>query len=549
MFKRIISTITVFILLFSVAAVSFTASAAPEWTMGWDYALKTGVTKIYSKNGLQQLADSATAAALVGGNSVLIVPATAFSRNMGLDITIDEAAKTVKLSKEGFGVIFTLGSDTAILESASGISSSTFGTLVTYTNNEYYLPLRFTAALFDYRLYYEGDGMVILTTRELLASEISAQIATARFLLTGENYGEQSVTDLEPPKPPEPPIPDNVTTPITKVKTGVVKSTVNLREGASTSTTRLASLPEGEKVFITEVLTDWYKVQTKGWLVGYVSAPYLTSIKDEVTDISMGFEFFLINEKSARQITYKSGASGVSYSSNNTAIATVSSTGVVSGKKAGLATITATYGKEKASYVIVVCKYTWANVINTRSISTNGTKFIATCEGGMSADGLFHKYKDPIGIWTIGYGHVIQPGEVFPEYLTPAEAEALLHKDLNEGSYVKAINNFVKNEGLTLNQNQFDALVSFAFNLGPAYWGKTWNMFYLKAAILAFRVGSDTVPANIYEGFGRYHKAGGKNFVGLYTRRMDEAEMFLIGDYKREYSSKWPRPNDGEVWY
>ena len=62
---------------------------------------------------------------------------------------------------------------------------------------------------------------------------------------------------------------------------------------------------------------------------------------------------------------------------------------------------------------------------------------------------------------TIGYGHVIVSGENF-ESLTEEEAKALLKKDLN--SFVDLVNTMIL--GLSLSQNQFDALVSFSYNCG-----------------------------------------------------------------------------------
>jgi lysozyme len=69
-------------------------------------------------------------------------------------------------------------------------------------------------------------------------------------------------------------------------------------------------------------------------------------------------------------------------------------------------------------------------------------------------------YKDGAGLLTIGYGHKIQPGELF-DTISNETAEALLRDDVQEAA--DAVNRLVTAD---LNQNQFDALVSFTFNLG-----------------------------------------------------------------------------------
>ena len=67
-------------------------------------------------------------------------------------------------------------------------------------------------------------------------------------------------------------------------------------------------------------------------------------------------------------------------------------------------------------------------------------------------------YLCPSGVWTIGYGHTagVQKGQV----ITQAQADAFLASDLQK--YEK----YVTATGLVLNQNQFDALVSFTYNCG-----------------------------------------------------------------------------------
>lgn len=70
-------------------------------------------------------------------------------------------------------------------------------------------------------------------------------------------------------------------------------------------------------------------------------------------------------------------------------------------------------------------------------------------------------YEDVGGKRTIGYGHLIRPGEHFPEPFLPGEATELLKDDIADA--VEGVNRCVR---VTLRQGQFDSLTDFAFNLG-----------------------------------------------------------------------------------
>jgi len=77
-----------------------------------------------------------------------------------------------------------------------------------------------------------------------------------------------------------------------------------------------------------------------------------------------------------------------------------------------------------------------------------------------NAEGLKLKaYKDPVGIWTIGYGHIrnVKQGDV----CTEEQADKWLREDIGEA--VRAVDVLVN---VPLTQQQYGALVSFTFNLG-----------------------------------------------------------------------------------
>ena len=88
-------------------------------------------------------------------------------------------------------------------------------------------------------------------------------------------------------------------------------------------------------------------------------------------------------------------------------------------------------------------------------LSTPGLELIKKFEGMR-----LRAYVCPSGVWTIGYGHT-GPDVVEGSKITEEEAEMLLRKDVS--SYESAVNNYTT---VKLNQNEYDALVSFTYNVG-----------------------------------------------------------------------------------
>ena len=115
-------------------------------------------------------------------------------------------------------------------------------------------------------------------------------------------------------------------------------------------------------------------------------------------------------------------------------------------------------------------------------------------------------YKCPAGVWTIGYGHM---GDVKPgQKITQAQAEAILIADLEK--FEKKVNIFYSKYRWT--QNEFDALVSFAFNLG---------------SIDQLTAGGTRSREVIAEKMLLYNKAAGKVLPGLTRRRQEERALFM----------------------
>lgn len=118
-------------------------------------------------------------------------------------------------------------------------------------------------------------------------------------------------------------------------------------------------------------------------------------------------------------------------------------------------------------------------------------------------------YLCSAGVLTIGYGHTggVQKGD----RITEKKAEELLQDDLK-----KFENGVLRLVRVSLNQNQFDALVSFAFNLGVGNLGKSTLLRKL----------NDRDFKGAAAEFVRWNKAGGRELEGLTRRRNAEAELF-----------------------
>jgi len=140
------------------------------------------------------------------------------------------------------------------------------------------------------------------------------------------------------------------------------------------------------------------------------------------------------------------------------------------------------------------------------NISQKGINLIKNFEGCRLT-----AYKCPANILTIGYGHTgsdVHTGQK----ITQEEAEKLLRQDL-----IVHCNNVSRLVKVPLNQNQFDALVSFEYNVG---YGAFMNSTLLKLL-------NQKKYKEASEQFGRWKFAGGKILAGLVKRREAEKQLFL----------------------
>jgi len=131
-------------------------------------------------------------------------------------------------------------------------------------------------------------------------------------------------------------------------------------------------------------------------------------------------------------------------------------------------------------------------------------------------------YIDPVGILTIGYGHVIRSFEqdLRTKTLTEQEATQLLMDDLT--SRENTVKTLVK---VPINQNKFDALVSLVFNIGS---GAFKNSTVLRL------INQNATKESISNAWKLWNKGtvGGVKITlpGLVTRRKDEVDMYF-GEY------------------
>lgn len=143
-------------------------------------------------------------------------------------------------------------------------------------------------------------------------------------------------------------------------------------------------------------------------------------------------------------------------------------------------------------------------------ISENGKAFIRNEEGE-----VLKVYADQIGIPTAGIGHVVKDMKVGTP-ITKEQSRAWFANDIKR--FEDGVGMAVK---VPLEQHQFDALVSFSFNVG--------NGNFLSSTMLKLLNANKFLEAA--DQFPRWNKAGGKVLPVLTRRRARERKLFLEGVY------------------
>lgn len=144
------------------------------------------------------------------------------------------------------------------------------------------------------------------------------------------------------------------------------------------------------------------------------------------------------------------------------------------------------------------------------TLTTDGAEFIARWEGFSPVP-----YRCPAGEVTIGYGHVIRPGESFTRITQGAALDLLISDAVRVTQPVDA------RLLHPLKPFQADALISLAFNVGGYAVGRS---------TLVRRLNEGDIAAAADE-FLRWNKAAGRVLSGLSKRRAAERNLFLFADY------------------
>ena len=148
--------------------------------------------------------------------------------------------------------------------------------------------------------------------------------------------------------------------------------------------------------------------------------------------------------------------------------------------------------------------------IDQMTVSPFGVDLICSFEGKRLT-----AYDDGVGVWTIGFGTTVYPNGIKVkkgDTCTEAQAKTYMAHDLKK--FEATVNKAVT---VQLNQNQFDALVSLAYNIGTNAFSKSTLVKKLNANDI--RGAADQ--------FDVWVNAGGKRMQGLVNRRTVEKALFL----------------------
>jgi len=137
--------------------------------------------------------------------------------------------------------------------------------------------------------------------------------------------------------------------------------------------------------------------------------------------------------------------------------------------------------------------------------SENGIALIKRFEGC-----YLRRYKCPAGVWTIGYGHTKGVVESTPD-ISQEYADELLNADIAQ--YERSVSRLIS---WPVNQNQFDALVSFTFNLGTGA---------LQRSTLRQNINRGDIDDAANQ-FLKWVRVNGVISKGLLNRRKAERELF-----------------------
>ncbi len=162
--------------------------------------------------------------------------------------------------------------------------------------------------------------------------------------------------------------------------------------------------------------------------------------------------------------------------------------------------------------------------------SNQGIELLKQLEGHVTRGNLHIIYDDKTGRpidgraplphgATIGYGHLIKPGEDFTGGITERVATELLRADIAAAQC--AVQN---NITVPLTQNQYDALVIFAYNIGAKNFANSTVVKYINNPNF-----HSSIYPNLESAWRAWNKSGGRVMAGLNRRRDRELRLFVRG--------------------
>ncbi len=172
------------------------------------------------------------------------------------------------------------------------------------------------------------------------------------------------------------------------------------------------------------------------------------------------------------------------------------------------------------------------NKASDMKMSDKGIEWLKRLEGLVKVNGKHVIYDDAIGKpmpnvahlpagATIGYGHLIKTGENFSKGLTEQQATALLKSDIAVAEHAVQ-----DNVTAQLSQNQYDALVSLAYNIGTSSFKNSTVVKYINNPDFHSSVYPDLESA-----WKAWNRTQGKVSNGLINRRQNEWNLYNAGTY------------------
>ncbi len=148
-------------------------------------------------------------------------------------------------------------------------------------------------------------------------------------------------------------------------------------------------------------------------------------------------------------------------------------------------------GYTTSAYVVQSQDYTVSSTEDRRA-SDKIINMIANWEGFSST--VYADMLTTSQVPTLGYGYTFGAGATFYNNISKTEGWSLLVNTINKASYTTEVNRFMRLNGLKMNQNQADCLISFGYNVGSGYWNGSSTMD-ARTIMLNAVVPPDTFPS------------------------------------------------------